>query len=103
MNQNDELRAMLGKLLGWEDAHVSFDSAVEGIAPDLRGVQPSGLPYSAWQLLEHMRICQRDILDFCRNPDYKEPKFEAYWPSGKASPDKAAWEKSIAAFRADRE
>ena len=103
MDQNDELRGLLQRLLDWEDAHVSFDSAVEGVPSEIQGLQPEGLPHSPWQLLEHMRICQRDILDFCRNPDYQEPKFEDYWPGTIAPATEDAWEKSIAGFRADRE
>lgn len=103
MEKNDALRKHLRRLLDWEDAHVGFENATRGIPPDLRGVQPVGLPYSAWQILEHLRLCQFDILDFCRNPEYKELKFEDYWPKTVA-PDKAdAWEKSIAAYRKDRE
>lgn len=103
MDQNSELRELLQKLLDWEDAHASFDSAVAGVSPELRGVQPEGLAHSLWQLLEHIRICQRDILDFCRDPDYKEPKFEDYWPRAPMPPTEDAWEKSIASFQADRE
>ncbi len=103
MDQNNELRELLQKLLDWEDAHASFDSAVNGVPPEVRGVSPDGLPYSPWQLLEHIRICQRDILEFCRDPDYKEPILEDYWPSALAPPTENAWEKSIASFRADRE
>lgn len=91
------------RLLDWQDAHVSFDSAVEGIPPKLRGVQPAELPYSPWQLLEHMRLCQFDILDFCRNPDYQEHSMEDYWPKTISPPTAKAWEKSISSFRKDRE
>jgi uncharacterized damage-inducible protein DinB len=101
MDHNDELRAQLAKSLDWEDAHAGFDAAVEGIPPEIRGVQPDGLPYSLWQLLEHMRICQRDILDFSRDPNYREMKFEEYWPATVAPPDEKAWDDSIASFRAD--
>ena len=103
MDQDSELRGLLQELLDWEDAHVSFDSAVEGVPPEVRGVQPERLPHSPWQLLEHIRICQRDILDFCRDPDYKQPKFEDYWPSTSMPPTEDAWEQSIASFRTDRE
>lgn len=103
MEHDAELRALLGKLLDWEDAHVGLDSAVEGVELEFRGVQPQGLPHSLWQLMEHIRICQRDILDFCLDPDYREPKFEDYWPGSVAPPTEDAWEKSIASFRADRE
>ena len=103
MSRDDELRSLLRNLLDWEDAHASFDSAVEDVPLKDRGVQPEGLPHSLWQLLEHIRICQRDILDFCRDSEYKEPKFEDYWPRSLAPPTEDAWEKSIASFRADRE
>ena len=81
MNNDKILVKHLEKLLDWQDAHASFDSAIEGISEEFRGVKPKGLPYSLWQLLEHLRLCQLDILDFCRNPVYKEPKFpDDLWP-----------------------
>ena len=103
MNENNALRMHLGKILDWEDAHVGFDAAVKGIPPDLRGVQPEGLPYSLWQILEHIRICHYDILDFCRNSSYKEMPMEAYWPKTATPPTPDAWDKSIAAFEKDRD
>jgi len=97
------LRRHLAKVLAWEDAHVGFDKAVARIPPRLRGVQPAGLPYSAWQLLEHLRLAQADILDFCVNPRYRAPKWPAdYWPKKPQPPRSASWRQSIAAFRADR-
>ncbi len=103
MDQNEALRIHLQKLLEWQDAHAGFDAAIEGIPPDLRGIKPQGLPYSAWQILEHIRLCQLDILDFCRNPNYRELKYEEYWRKTIAPPTEDAWNKSIAAFRRDRE
>ncbi len=104
MSENDALRKQLAKILDWEDAHVHFDKAVAGIAPAVRGVTPSGLPYSAWQLLEHLRLTQRDILEFCRNPAYVEQSWpDDYWPSSAAPPSERAWDESIAAYREDRE
>ncbi len=104
MEKLEELRGLLARLLDWEDAHVGFDAVVEGIPPKLRGTQPPGLPYSAWQLLEHMRLTQRDILDFCRDPGYVEPKSMAeYWPASAAPPTYEAWDESVTAFRGDRE
>jgi uncharacterized damage-inducible protein DinB len=98
------LRDHLLRLLDWRDAHAGFDAAVDGLPGELRGVQPEGLPYSAWQMLEHLRLTQRDILDFCRNPDYAEPAWpDDYWPASAAPPTDAAWDESIRAFRADRD
>jgi uncharacterized damage-inducible protein DinB len=97
------LREHLRKLLAWGDAHVDFDRTVAGLAADLRGVRPDGLPYSPWELLEHLRITQHDILDFSRNPQYAELSWpEDYWPQSAAPPDAHAWDRSIAAFHADR-
>jgi len=103
VQRDDALRALLSKLLDWEDAHASFDTAVEGIPADTRGLRPKGSPHSPWQLLEHLRICQNDILDFCRNPGYVERKFEDYWPRTAAPPSASAWDESVAAFRRDRD
>ena len=103
MTTNAVLRDLLGRLLSWEDAHATFEAAVAGIPADLRGRQPAGVPYSPWQLVEHLRIAQRDILDFCRNADYEELNWPAdYWPFSAAPPSAAAWDESIARFRADR-
>jgi uncharacterized damage-inducible protein DinB len=103
MNMNDSLREQLMNLLDWQSAHVGFDAAIEGIPPELRGVQPEGLPYSPWQLLEHLRLCQLDILEFCRNPAYKEPAMEEYWPTTVEPPTTKAWDESIRSFLKDRE
>jgi DinB superfamily len=98
------VRELLAKLLAWEDAHIGFDAAVADIAPDLRGKQPAGLPYSPWQLLEHLRRTQHDILDFCRNPNYQELNWPAdYWPASPAPSSAAAWDESVSAFRRDRQ
>ena len=98
-----ELRSHVRRLLDWHDAHATFDDAVAGIPDELRGRQPPGLPYSPWQLVEHLRLAQQDILDFCVNPEYEERRFpDDYWPRSVA-PEGDAWEKSLAAFRADRE
>ncbi|MGH2435368.1 MAG: DinB family protein [bacterium] len=103
MTSDAPLRELLGRLLTWEDAHVGFDAAIADIPADARGMQPSGLPYSPWQLLEHLRRTQRDILEFCRNPDYQELKWpDDYWPPSPAPPSPAAWDESIGQFRQDR-
>ena len=97
------LRAQLRGILSWQDAHVGFEKSVEGLAPKLRGVRVDGFPHSAWELVEHLRITQHDILDFCRNPSYVEMTWpDDYWPSSAEPPSEAAWDASIAAFREDR-
>lgn len=104
MTDETLLRTQLARLLDWEDAHVGFDTAVADIPAGSRGTQPSGLPYSPWQLLEHLRITQHDILDFCVNPEYQELKWpEDYWPRDAAPASAAAWDESIENFRKDRE
>jgi DinB superfamily len=97
------LREHIVKLLTWQDAHATFEAATHGVPPDLRGTKPAGLPYSPWQLLEHLRITQADILAFCRDPDYGEPTWpDDYWPAAE-SPADDGWDRSIDAFLADRE
>jgi hypothetical protein len=87
-----------------EGAHINFDETVKGFPPALRGVKPKGAPHTAWQLLEHMRLAQEDILDFSRNPEYREKKFpDDYWPAEAAPPNAEAWEKSVKQFRSDLE
>jgi len=104
MKQDDPLREHVRKVLEWEDAHVDFDGAVEGIDPDRRGSAPDGIPFSPWQLLEHLRITQHDILDFCRNPAYRERAWpKDYWPSSPSPPTAAAWEESVAQYHRDRD
>jgi hypothetical protein len=103
MADDTALRSFLQKILAWEDAHVGFDRALADIPENLRGTQPAGLPYSLWQLVEHLRLAQHDILDFCRNSNYREMKWpEDYWPSSPEPPSAEAWDKSIAAYKADR-
>lgn len=102
MKNDRPLRQQLIKLLDWQDAHVGFQKAFGKFPVELRGERMSGMPYTAWQLLEHMRIAQWDILDFCRNPNYQELKWpQEYWPSSDAPPTPEAWEQSIEAFRRD--
>jgi uncharacterized damage-inducible protein DinB len=104
MSASEPLRAQLAKILDWEEAHVSFDHAVEEVPSQLRGVVPLGFAWSLWQLLEHLRLTQFDILDFCRNKNYKEPgSMAAYWPASNAPSSESAWDESIAAVLRDRD
>jgi hypothetical protein len=95
----------LVRLLDWEDAHVGFDKAVAGIPAVKRGSRVAGFEHTPWQLLEHMRLAQKDLLDFCVNSRYVHALQwpQDYWPPSPAPPDPKAWDKSIADFRADRE
>lgn len=88
--------------LGWEQAHASLDSAVKALLPNLRGKRPDGLPHSVWELVEHIRATQHDLLEFCTNPNYHEPKWpDDYWPSSPAPANDRAWNESLEAVRAD--
>ena len=102
MKSDAAVRDHVARLLSWGDAHVGFDDAVAGIPAKVRGRRPSGL-HSPWELLEHLRIAQHDILDFCRNANYKEMHWpDDYWPKAPAPPSAAAWNASIEQFRKDR-
>jgi DinB family protein len=101
-NQDKALRQHLIELLTGGQAHAKFEEAVIDFPVKLRGQKPSGLPHSPWMLLEHLRITQKDILDFSRDPKYVAPKWpEGYWPTTEAPPSASAWNKSIAAFHED--
>ena len=99
---SSSLRQHLDNLLRMKGAHLTFHAAAADFPVALRGVKPPGAPHSAWQLLEHMRIAQEDILDFSRNPEYQDKKFpDDYWPAGEAPPSEAAWDKSVRQFESD--
>jgi DinB family protein len=100
---DNALRKQLAAILDSKDAHADFDTAIANMPAKDRGVRPEKLPYSAWQLLEHLRMAQHDILDFCVNPDYEEMKWpDDYWPASPEPPNGAAWEASIRQYREDR-
>jgi hypothetical protein len=102
MSKDKALREHLVKLLEGGGAHASFESAIKDFPAELRGKTPRGAEHSAWELLEHLRIAQWDILDFSRNPDYREQKWpDDYWPGTAAPPDEKAWGKSVRAFKKD--
>lgn len=96
------LREHLVKVLNGGDAHADFNSAIKDFPRELRGKTPPGAEHSPWQLLEHLRIAQWDILDFSTNPGYKSMAWpKEYWPSTATPPDAKAWDKSVRAFRRD--
>jgi uncharacterized damage-inducible protein DinB len=103
MPDDKALRDDVLHLLQGGNAHVRFERAVANLPEGLRGKKPRGIPYTAWQQLEHMRIAQWDILEYIRNPQHVSPQWpEGYWP-GQAPPLRNAWAKSVKAFQADRQ
>jgi uncharacterized damage-inducible protein DinB len=102
---SDPLRAQLVRLLDWEEAHVGFDKAFAGIPPEKRGAQAAGFEHSPWQLLEHLRLAQKDLLAFAVDAKYVHALEwpQDYWPTLPTPPNAAAWDDSIADFNADRE
>ena len=99
---NDSLIAHLTELLNGGHAHATFDDTIKRIPADKRGVRPKGCPHSPWELLEHIRIAQNDILRFSREPDYVSPKWpEGYWPASPAPASEARWRASVKSFRED--
>ena len=101
MNIDKSLRKHLIKMLEGGEAHATFDDAVAKMPAALQGKIPTGAEHSPWQLLEHLRIAQWDIVEFAINPKHKSPKWpEGYWPKA-APPDEKAWDKSVQAFRSD--
>jgi hypothetical protein len=102
-DRNDaELRKHLVELLTGGHAHATFEQAVKNLPVELRGKAPKGAEHSPWQLLEHLRLAQWDILDFSRNAKYQALKWpDDYWPKEKAPADEKAWDKSVRAFKRD--
>src|SRR5690349_1591018 len=104
MSSETGIRDLLARSLGWSEAHVSFDEAVRDMPERLRGSRHPGLAHSPWELLEHIRIVQRDILDFSLAGQYEEKEWPVdYWPKAPEPPDAEAWERSCAAVREDRD
>ena len=96
------MRQHLLYLLRGGGAHVDFEKAVAGFPAELRASQPAGLPFSAWQLLEHLRIAQGDILEFTRSPGHVSPEWpRGYWPQEASPPGQNSWDHSVAEFRRD--
>jgi len=96
------LREKLTEVLTWGEAHVDWKSALADFPEKHRGTKPPGAPHSAWELLEHVRLAQWDILGFSRDPKHVSPDFPAgYWPKSAAPPNDAAWEKSVKELEKD--
>ena len=96
----DPLRRRLVELLEGKGAHVDFDGAVRGLSAASAGRRAAGLPHTAWQLVEHLRIALWDLVGFSRDGEHESPPWpEGYWPEDEAPPSAAAWEESVAAYR----
>jgi len=104
MSNKEEWRAIVASSLDWEQAHSSLENSLKGLPSELRGKRPNGFAHSVWELLEHIRITQHDLLDFVQDPEYEEklvwPK--DYWPPAAAPSGDKAWNESIASWRKDR-
>lgn len=104
MNEDAALRKQLVELLKGGNAHASFEDTVRDFPAHLRGMRPKDGPHSPWELLEHLRIAQWDILEFSRDPKHRSPKFpEGYWPKSPEPPDAMAWMESIQSFTSNLE
>jgi len=102
MTTHDPLRDQLARFIDFGEAHLTAQAALADLDPTLYGTRPPGLPHSPWELLEHIRITQHDILDFCLNPKYEEMTWpEDYWPKNASPPDEESWNRSVASFRRD--
>lgn len=102
MDNNGLLRMELDRLLSGKGAHADFATAVADFPHKLRGAMPNGAAHSPWQVLEHLRITQWDILEFSRDPKHVSPVWpDGYWPTKPAPENDAAWDHSIEAFHRD--
>ena len=102
MPDDSALRAHLLELLHGGHAHTTFDDAVKDLPIDLAGVRPDASPHSAWELVEHIRIAQEDILRFSQSADHVSPPWpKGYWPKSPAPKDAGQWAASVEAVRRD--
>ncbi len=102
MGENQTMREHILYLLGGGGAHVGFERAVADLPIELRGKRALRVPHTPWRLVEHMRIAQWDILEFCRHARHVSPEFpQGYWPSEDSPPSDSAWDQSVDRFRSD--
>jgi uncharacterized damage-inducible protein DinB len=100
---NDRWRGIVAQSLGWDQAHATLEHAVERLPAQLRGAVAEGFPHSVWELVDHIRRTQKDLLEFCTNPAYEELKWpDDYWPSDHEPPSDKAWTETLSAIRKDR-
>jgi uncharacterized damage-inducible protein DinB len=102
MPEQQDWRAIVASSLEWEQAHAKLDSALTGLPPELRGKRAEGLPHSIWEQLYHIQFTLHDLLEFCVNDQYHEPKWpDDYWPSSPAPASDAEWTGAIDAIHRD--
>jgi uncharacterized damage-inducible protein DinB len=100
----DTVRQHLIELLRERHAHIQLEDAIKDLSPQLRGQKPQNSPYSIWQLVEHIRIVQWDILEFCKNDAHKSPKWpQGYWVENQSVVDDETWEESLSHIWKDKE
>lgn len=104
MIEDQQLRVQLVNLLTVRQAHMDFADAVEDFPMGHINTRPPGCDYTLWHLVEHLRICQRDILEYIQSDDYRWPDFpDDLWPDRAAETDEAGWRRSVEQFLADRQ
>ena len=102
LDADASLRQHLLTLLDGTTARLSFEAATANVPPALRGVRPEGLPFSLWELLEHYRLAQSDLLEVCRDPHHTSPADDSgYWPTEREPANEEAWERSLAGCHLD--
>ncbi len=101
-DKDKSLRKHVAYVLEGGGAHLNFEEAIRKFPPEVRGVKPARAPHTAWQLLEHMRIAQWDILEFSRSAKHVSPEWpQGYWPASETPPSARAWSQSLGAVRVD--
>ena len=101
--RDDAFRQHLSLALGWEEAHAAFEAAVAKLPAKLRGQRARGFEHSPWELVEHIRLAQRDLLEFCTSSEYVAGEWPAdYWPKSPAPPSASSWKSSLHAVAKDR-
>jgi hypothetical protein len=104
MNNDLEMRKQLVALLSVRQAHMDFEDAVADFPVEQINTRPPNCDYSFWHLLEHLRLCQKDILDYIVSADYQWPTFpDSYWPDKSAETDRDGWQHTIDQFKVDRQ
>ncbi len=102
MATDSELREQLVQLLHGGHAHATFEDAIRDFPLDRIGIRPQGSPHSAWELVEHLRLAQKDILEFSRSGEYVSPHWpDGYWPKSPAPARESQWKESVDACRQD--